>query len=405
MSIRILIAETDLEYALALADALSGYLKEFEVSVRQVDFHDYGATIEMIASQDHELVLLGGCPDHMEASLLFCGQALERIIVLTEYKVQDLLKQSEREGAHLWYIFKYQNVNHIISDLNYLVGAITGKRSLLRKSTAPDLIGFYSMAGGTGKTAVAAGTSRELSRHHDKKVLFLSFEEIPTTSLLFGSNHNNRNLGDYLYFLLEKRDEELCSAPHCFTAADSYGVESFYPTNGRNDLNELKPDELVHFIKILSDSCRYDYIIMDLRNDLSDQTMFLMNLCSKIVIVEDNSPVSRFKNRKCIDYLDRKKTLPYQNRVIIAVNRSAGSDLDMEEEQDLLAEDERGAYRYLKRIHIEDDDCSFRYVRNCLDVDINHSFGIGIKKLTNEIMMGTFSEEGREKGCTENSVL
>jgi hypothetical protein len=41
----------------ALADALSGYLKEFEVSVRQVDFHDYGATTEMIASQDHELFL------------------------------------------------------------------------------------------------------------------------------------------------------------------------------------------------------------------------------------------------------------------------------------------------------------------------------------------------------------
>ena len=71
------------------------------------------------------------------------------LVILTEYIVENLMKQSENEGNHFWYIYKYTNVNNIISDLNYLIGSITGKKNLLKKSSAPNLIGFYSISGGT----------------------------------------------------------------------------------------------------------------------------------------------------------------------------------------------------------------------------------------------------------------
>ena len=378
---RILLADADLEYGTVLAKALTGLHNEFEVTVLQIDFMDHTSITNVIGNKKFDLILVGGCPEGLEESLLSIDHNQNRIVALTDYEVQDMMKQSENEKKQLWYVYKYQNVNHIIADLVFLLASLTGKKNLIRKSTAPEIIGFYSMAGGTGKSVVAVGVSRELARYHDKRVLFLSFEEIPTTSLLFGSNHSKRNLGDYLYYLFKKRDEILCPAPNSFVISDSYGVETFYPSKGCNDLLYLQPDELVHFIKILSDSSRYDYIIWDMRSDLSEQTMFLLNLCCKIVFVQDNTPVSRYKNQKCIDFLNEKKALPDPNRLVITINKTEGSDIDQIESQEPDTEADEGDYTNVKRVYIEKDDYSFRNSPGSLDVDINHGFGIGIKEL------------------------
>ncbi|HML36682.1 MAG TPA: hypothetical protein PKA19_04540, partial [Bacillota bacterium] len=43
----------------------------------------------------------------------------------------------------------------------------------------------------------------------------------------------------------------------------------------------------------------------------------------------------------------------------------------------------------LKRIRIEKDDSSFRFTENHLDIDISHVFGIGVKKIADEIVSST----------------
>ncbi len=378
---KILLADADLEYGTVLANALTGLHSKFEVTVLQIDFMDHASVSNVIENLKVDLILVGGCPEGLEETLLSIDHNQNRVVALTDYEVQDLVKQSENEKKQLWYVYKYKNVNHIIADINFMLGSLNRKKNLIRKSTAPEIIGFYSMAGGTGKSVVAVGASRELARYHDKRVLFLSFEEIPTTSLLFSNDHSKRNLGDYLYYLFKKKDELLCSAPESFIISDSYGVETFYPSKGCNDLLYLQTDELVHFIKTLSDSSRYDYILWDMRSDLSEQTMFLLNLCNKIVFVQDSNPVSRYKNQKCLEFLMRKKALPDPNRLVIIINKTEGSDIDQKEEPEPDAEAGEGDYTHVKRIYIEKDDCSFRNGPGSLDVDINHGFGIGIKEL------------------------
>jgi len=241
-------------------------------------------------------------------------------------------------------------------------------------------------SGGTGKTCAALGISRELSRFNDKKVIYIRFEEMPATELFIGNHPQNRNIGDYLYYLFEKNNLSLCSRPAGFTSADHYGVETFYPTKGRNDLSYLTQQELIHFLKILSDSCRYDYITLDLKSDLSEDTLFLANLCGKIILLQNDDPVSELKTRKLISYLAQKDFDGLKERVILAVNRSLGSEHDNRDYGDVF-------YSQIKKIYIEKDENSFHSSSGHMDIDINHAFGVGIKKITDELLLQTKKEE------------
>ncbi len=380
---KLLIAEKDLEYGRALSRAVSNLHNEFEITIMNLGSHGKAKLDGRISYHEYDLILIGGCPDGTAEMIRNKIPNCSRIVILTEYIVENLLKQSKNEGNHFWYLYKYVNVNHFISDLNYLIGFITGKKSLMRKAFAPNLICFYSVSGGSGKTVIALGTSRELSRYHDKKVLYLSFEEIPATELYTKNNIENRNIGDYLYFLLEKNNVNLCSHPEGFTSHDEFGVESFYPTKGRNDLNYLTLEELIYFLKLISDSCRYDYITMDLRSDLSEETLFLLNQCCKIILVQNDDPVSKFKNRKFLAYLRERSSFKYKDRVILAVNKAYSHESEMENNEDFNLHN-------LKCISIEKDENSFRYAMNHFDIDINHAFGIGIKKIADEILSVEF---------------
>lgn len=382
---KILLADKDTEYGSALATAVANLHNEFEISLASLET-EKGRLDTSVSLQEYDMVLIGGYPDEIAESISRKSKKRTAIIILTEDIVDSLTEQFKKGTNHFWYIYKYSNLNDIISDLNYMAGSVAGKKSFARKSCTPEFIGFYSISGGAGKTVAALGISRELSRFHDKKVLYISFEEMPATELFIGNHTQNRNLGDLLYYLFEKNDPSLCSSPAGFTSTDHYGVETFYPTKGRNDLNYLTQQEVILFLKILSDSCRYDYITLDLKSDLSDDTLFLVNLCGKIVLLQNDDPVSAFKTGKLISYLGQMDLNGLKDRVILAVNRSYDADYDHWDPSDTY-------FNQMKKFYIEKDENSFRYASGHMDIDINHAFGVGIKKIADEILLQNSKEE------------
>lgn len=383
---KILLAEKDSEYGKALATAVSNLQNEFEISMMSLESGKNGRLDPRIPFHEYDLILLGGYPEEIAESIRRKLKKSTAVAFLSEDIADSLVKQSQIDSNHFWYIYKYSNLNDIISELNYLAGTVAGKKSLARKSFAPELIGFYSISGGTGKSVVALGIARELSRFHDKKVLYLSFDDMPATELFAGNHTQNRNIGDYLYYLFEKKNYDLCSRPSGFTSTDPYGVETFYPTKGRNDLNYLTQQEMIQLLKILSDSCRYDYIAMDLKSDLADDTLFLANLCGKILLLQNDDPVSEHKTRKLVAYLENIGFSGLRDRVVLAVNRTSGEENDKEDQrQELL-------YSQMKKVYIEKDENSFRYTSGYMDIDINNAFGVGIKKITEELLLQTIEE-------------
>ena len=98
-----------------------------------------------------------------------------------------------------------------------------------------------------------------------------------------------------------------------------------------------------------------------------------MNLCSKIIMIQTDNPVSEFKTRKFIAYLGKARLSEYKDRCICAINNVNSPEQDKEGFEDIYN-------KSLKRIYIEKDENSFRLTLNHLDININHTFGVGIKK-------------------------
>ncbi len=386
---KVLIADNDLEYAKALARAVSGLQNEYEIAVIRPGLAKSAGAVRNLIS-GYDLVLLDGCFERtLQASKSQISNC--RIALLSESVVETLVEQSKKEAWQFWQIYKYTNVYEIISDINFLTGSLTGRKSLTRKRPGPGLIGFYSISGGSGKSVVAISTLRELSRCHDKKTLYLCFEEIPATELFVINNSGRRNIGDYLYYLFERKNEALCSRPEAFTACDDFGVEYLYPSKGRNDLTLLTRNEMIFFLKTVSESCRYDYIALDLKNDLSEGTLFLMNLCNEIIFIRSENRVSELKSRKCMDYLLLHNALENTRQILSVVNRAAGPEDERDNNPGVLPGEN-------KEIYIEEDGSSFRYAPDYIDVAIDHNFGVGIKKIADRILLAenTTHQKGRE---------
>jgi|GEM_PF-1889381 hypothetical protein len=380
----ILLAEKDLNYGRALSRAIADLHKDFEITLIDIDLLLKDVFSEENPIVRYDLVLAGGNTDDLEAVLLeivrkYGTDWKRNIALLTEFPAEDLIKQAEKDEDSFWYIYKYVNVNQTLSDLSYLLSIVTGKKSLLKKSSALTVIGVYSAGGGTGRTAVALGISREMSRYRDKKVLYLNFEDIPDTELYFKNHPGVRTVGDYLYYLLDKKQEVICGRPESFTLKDEFGVETFCPVKGRNDLCVLSKEELVSFFKVVSDCSRYDFIVLDLKGDLAEQTLSLMSLCSRILIIRSDDPASEIKNKKFLNYINHVEDFQYDDLFISVWNKASSNTITCGERME-----EWPANREMLRI--EHDIDSFHNISGCLNIDITNVFGIGIKQITDEIL-------------------
>ncbi|MDD4566173.1 MAG: hypothetical protein PHE79_11950 [Eubacteriales bacterium] len=372
---KILLIEKDKEYGRALATAMSNLQNDFEITI--IDFEE---DKEKEPFDSFDLILIGGYSLKNLKSRAFLELYMRKLVILTEYPTEVLLKQIKNENRKCWYLYKYVRLSEMVSDLSFLTTLLTGKKHYTKNSITPNMISFYSAGGGVGKTAIAIAAARELSRFHDKKILYLSFEDIPDTELYIKSKPLSRNIGDYLYYLLEKQDDNLCGRLESFVSKDNYGVETFFPSGGLNDLRQLSNEELNNFLETICNSNRYDFIIMDLNCDLSKDTQFLLEQCNKIVLIQSDRPVSGFKNRKLITHMENIGLIKSLEVLLLVINKRAGHDFDPDHNED----DNTKKYR---QIYIEDDKASFSFVNNSMEISINHSFGIGVKKIADELLI------------------
>jgi len=375
---KILLFEKDLNYRRAIAIAMSNSGSDFEITIaefEEVKEKEYKKLLDRF-----DLILIGGYTLENLESHVYFESHMSKLVILTEYPAEPLLNQVKKENRKYWYLYKYVRLSEMVSDLSFLLTLLTGKKHYMRNYIAPNMIGFYSAGGGVGKTAIAIATARELSRFHDKRILYLNFEDIPDTELYIKIHSVGRNISDYLYFLLEKQEGNLCGRLESFVSCDTYGVETFNPSSCFNDLRELSIEELKIFLESICESNRYDFILLDLNCDLSMDTQLLLKRCKKIVLIQSDRPVSNFKSQKLITNIERLGLIKSIEELLFVINMKAGCDMDIDNYEDCNT----GKYR---QIYIEDDKASFSFINSSMEISINHAFGVGVKKIADELLI------------------
>ncbi|MBR0596362.1 hypothetical protein [Sinanaerobacter chloroacetimidivorans] len=375
--IRLFILDKDWEYGIALGKAISNLHREFQVIVEKPE------KITEIKENAFDFILLGG----YELDFINTFHVEKSIVI----KLADQMSPSfeEQLKAADWKnglkIYKYERVSEFAKELFFLYGAVTGKKDLIKSNHVTDVIGFYSVSGGAGNTVISISTGRELARYHDKKVLYLTFDELPDTQLYIKEEFSKHSLSDYLYYLLEKKDEMLCSILESFTFTDEYGLAFFYSSRGLNELGRLNIEDLSYLIKFVINSNQFDLLILDLGRHISEKSFYLFELCSSFVLIEDATSSSACKMKHFLNSMSNmdQELLGKMIRVKNKINVTEGEAY--KDEGNLKEGDENETATDLVRI--ENDSQSFFFHDGYMDVSIHQVFGLGIKKIA-DIVLG-----------------
>jgi MinD-like ATPase involved in chromosome partitioning or flagellar assembly len=339
-SIRIKVSIKDSEYAAALADALSCRYPEFHPKISCEDSN--GWDVLLVDSDEKKK----------------CERMRENrnILGLCNYRPKE-----DEEG----FIYRYSGVAEISSRILICLGEEAGK--CLKDGSLGKIFGFTGASGGVGKTVVAIAAARELASRYKGRILYISLEEIESTAAHFPNDMGKANLSDYLYYLFTERKES--ADIRAFVLTDSYGVDGFRPSCGLNELRGLDPGELSVFFNAVTG--QYDYVIADFGGHPLDVTRLLFSLCSKVLLIDDSKLFSFSRNQILLRFFCSDRGHHSIKDKFIVVHNRWTEECPLENQND--------------DFFIENDEQSFIIKGNAIQIDIHSRFGMGVKKLAEQM--------------------
>ncbi len=200
-------------------------------------------------------------------------------------------------------IYKYQRVEQIYKDIKELF--IENFEGNLRNYSGGHFcrnILFTSACGGTGTSTVAAGYAMGLATNN-KKVLYLNLNDFDSVHYYFEDNKNGKSISDVIKAIKSKK-KNLAILFQGYAENSPSGVSYFNKANTPLDMVEFTLDEKIELISILSDAGNYDYIILDMPFELSNQYQKLYDLCSQIYLVSNSTDISIIKTKQALDAID-----------------------------------------------------------------------------------------------------
>ncbi|MDO4485662.1 MAG: hypothetical protein Q4C46_03605 [Bacillota bacterium] len=203
----------------------------------------------------------------------------DKIVLLTENPAKAVRNYREQRFS----LYKYTSARTMICALFDIYSFLTGRRAVNLSGHGVRLFTFSSCAGGTGCTSLALATGQELCRFRGLRVLYVSFEEIESTAEYMSAPSGIKGTGVYLYHLFREKDGYPFLDSYIIN--DDYGIEAFAPTGGRNPLMNLSHEEFDVFMSSLIECGRYDVIIMDTGDQLTETALSCMDISEKICFV------------------------------------------------------------------------------------------------------------------------
>lgn len=281
-NIKVALVTADREYGKALGLALVDIYRNFTVTLFQsVPLHNELDDMDLVLADNYGDLEVRG-----------------KYIYLTEKNSQIDKNYDDKHFC----LYKYSNVRQLAGELLFIYSNLTGRRAAPIRNVNAKIVVFGAAKGGVGCTSAAVTFAREMKRLHEKKVIYVSLEEIESTLSYMEGFPEGKSVSDYLYYLFNGKDAEKFPFLESYLLVDPFGVEAFVPSPGRNVMKSLSPEEMQFFIGAVLDTGGYDIMVIDAGTGLEKGILTCYEMANYIYMISGDESNS-CKEERFLEYL------------------------------------------------------------------------------------------------------
>jgi|GEM_PF-4635182 len=329
--VKIFLVIRDKGYGMALGRYLATHGKAFEIAVEE----NYDPSV---IGADHNSVIL------TDMACLFVFMGLEtissRLIFLTN-RIQPTGEEIWHSGAEL---FKFTAAAQILKVIRAQTGCCGPFTDSVHKDQHAYCIGFTGAGSGVGKTAIAIGIARDISKRYGRRVFYLNAESFSSTKAYFEeATGDTISKSEFIYYFFKHAGLNEGFSPETYMFRDGFNVWGFYPNGGRNELKSLEELELRQVVEFLQSRCGFDFIFIDFSGDMDKTETCLLDQCSKVYLISDGSRASTVKNAEMEKYIESKDMSGFGSKCTRVLNKY-GSDEKTQMADYVVARDDNSFY-------------------------------------------------------------
>lgn len=276
--LRIALVESDTLYAERLARCLSG---DDRCRIQTAVFSDYSALKPWLDAPLPPDIILWGLPENQ--------------VSRSERAVWVRLSDNAGDGEWAYRVDKYQRTDILLEQvLDCLTRANPGKGEHIQKAAGTEVIAVYGPAGGSGATLISVALAAALDRA-GSRVFYLNLEGINSSLPLVGDRGEKR-FSEVLVAFGSPSESLSVRITKAKRTSPRYHFDYFDASDTSIELGLLGGARMVSLTNTLCGMGCYDAVVIDPGSKFDPDTLSILTMADRVVLLEEPSPVSRLKN-------------------------------------------------------------------------------------------------------------
>lgn len=277
MLIRLAIADSDQEYLARLSNVMGEY-EDVSLSI----YTDRRSLEEALQSKRFDVLLFDS--DIFEGQISV-GKKTVAVMLLDEEKfIPESLQNYHK-------IKKYQRISRIYSQILELYADVSPKVSGVVGEHEARSIGFYSPAGGCGKTTLALVTAAKLAAR-GYKTFYLNMEDIASEECYLPQT-GEKGMSELVSMLGSNINFPMKLQSLLQTKTDNFYYMKHF--DSPNDVYEMTEQEIEELFEEIEKAGFFDFVVVDMGVSLDSRMLCLFERLHKIVLVEKPDRIAELK--------------------------------------------------------------------------------------------------------------
>ncbi|GMQ57659.1 hypothetical protein AN1V17_20540 [Vallitalea sediminicola] len=220
------------------------------------------------------------------------------------------------------YINKYQPGDIIARELISIFSKYSNDEIIVKNNNNVEakVIGIYSPVGGSGKTTVSVGLSKEYALK-GIKTLFISLEEMASYSAILDCNNTN-NFSDLLYYIKQKNKNLIMKIEGLKNTDVNSGMDYFSPPYCYKDIHEVSAKEWIDLIEYIKNNSNYARIVIDFDSNINDKNLEILRICDEVLLLTNMFEMALTKMNYLYSSIEKIGIEDINNNVKIIINNT-----------------------------------------------------------------------------------